>query len=145
MNIHARLPYFMAANQWQYAQHITIFAREEFLSDAEEKLLDCNHVCRHKEGFWNGVSGDQFGEQTYIRYGKSKGGLVGISLSEDQVASWVLYYPICNFVSLTKDTMFDDSSESDEETCQEAVNAVHKEEGVSRMKLDAEDREKIEK
>ena len=35
------------------------------------------HVCRHKEGVLNSVFLDQFGEQTYIRYGMAKCGLVG--------------------------------------------------------------------
>ena len=36
-----------------------------------------HHVCRHRDGSWNAVFDDQFGEQTYIRQGKAKGGLVG--------------------------------------------------------------------
>ena len=34
--------------------------------------LSGEHVCRHQEGTWNSVFSDQFGEQTYIRYGKAK-------------------------------------------------------------------------
>ena len=48
--------------------------------DTKSDLMAGAFVCRHREGVWNSVSADQFGEQTYIRYGKSKGGLVGISL-----------------------------------------------------------------
>ena len=57
-------------------------------------------VWGHREGVWNAVLADQFGEQTYIglRYCKSEGGLVCISLSAEQVACWVLTYPLCQRV-----------------------------------------------
>lgn len=56
----------------------------------------------------NAVFSDQFGEQTYIRYGKARGGLVGITLSPDQVARWILSYGVRSTVSLSMDTMFKD-------------------------------------
>ena len=60
-------------------------------------------VCQHQEGVWNAVLADQFGEQTYIRYGTSKGGLVGMTLSAEQVACRVLSFPLCQHVSHTFD------------------------------------------
>ena len=42
-----------------------------------------------------------------IRYGKAKGGLVGITLNPDQVAGWVVSYHICNTVALAMDDIFD--------------------------------------
>ncbi len=64
------------------------------------------HVCRHKAGVWNSVWSDQFGEQIYIRYGKAKGGLVGLTLNAEQVASWVLSNNVCNLLSMAMDSMF---------------------------------------
>ena len=55
-------------------------------ADAKADLMAGIFVCRHGDGSWNAVSADQFGEQTYIRYGKSKVGLVGLTLSAEQVA-----------------------------------------------------------
>jgi len=79
---------------------------------------------------WNSVFLDQFREQTYIRYGKSKGGLVGKTLSSEQTAVWVLYHHICNTLSLAIDGLFDDNSYEDYEDCDETVNVkIHKEEG----------------
>jgi len=61
----------------------------EMESSLPEEMLAAflrrEHVCRHYSGFWNAVFFDQFGKQTYIRYGKVKGGLVGKSLSSEQV------------------------------------------------------------
>ena len=53
--------------------------------DTSEAFLHGEHVCGHRKGVWNTLFLDQFGEQTYIRYGKAKGGLVGKTLSEEQV------------------------------------------------------------
>ena len=64
---------------------------------AKEMFMRGDHVCRHREGVWNAVC---------IGYRKAKGGLVGLTLSSDQVAGWVLSYHICNTVSLSMDDMF---------------------------------------
>ena len=95
------LPYFFAAGHWHYARHVTWHLQEMSClpEDAKSDLMAGAFVCRHREGVWNSVSADQFGEQTYIRNGKSKGGLVVISLSAEQVACWVLSYPLCQRVS----------------------------------------------
>ena len=94
------LPYFFAAGHWHYARHVTWHLQEMSClpEDAKSDLMAGAFVCRHREGVWNSVSADQFGEQTYIRNGKSKGGLVGISLSAEQVACWVFSYHLCQRV-----------------------------------------------
>ena len=71
--------------------------------EVEQSFLDGAHICRHREGVWNSVFADQFGEQTYIKYGKSKGGLVGLTLSPQQVARWTLSNNVCNTVSNAMD------------------------------------------
>ncbi len=83
-------------------------------------------------------SATSFGEQTYIRYGKAKGGLVGITLNPDQVAGWVLSYHICNTVSLALDDIF--NKEGGE---MRGPHVKHKEEGLRRRRLDANDRAMI--
>ena len=72
----------------------------------QEQYLTDRHICQHAAGVWNAISEEQFGEQTYIRYGKSKGGLVGISLPADQVAGWVLSHHMCDTLALAMDEMF---------------------------------------
>jgi hypothetical protein len=66
------------------------------------------------------------------RYGKAKGGLVGMTLSADQVARWLLSYNLCQQVSTSLDKMFDDD---EDEECDVKENC-HKEEGANRKKLD---------
>ena len=99
------------------------------------------HVCRRNDGSWNSVFSDQFGEQTYIRHGKAKGGLIGMTLSPEQVTRWVLSYHICNSISIALDIMFQDSENEE----YEAKTGRHKEEGKQRKVLDAADRKKIER
>ena len=89
-------------------------------------------VCGHLEGVWKAVWADQFGKQTYIRYGKSKGGLAGISLPAQQVACWVLSYHLCQRVSQAFELMFE-STDSKGATLTTAIK--HKEEGLKRRKL----------
>ena len=98
------------------------------------------HVCRHSDGSWNAVFSDQFGEQTYIRQGKAKGGRVGITLSPDQVTRWVLSHHICSNVSQSMDAMF----QSNEDEDYDIRTNKHKEEGKQRKQLDTTDRKKIQ-
>ena len=97
--------------------------RGDLPDEVEKMFLDGEHVCRHRKGAWNAVFTDQFGEQTYIRHGKSRGGLVGITLSPEQVARWILSNNICNVVSLAMDKVFDNGDEE-----YDAKEDKHKEE-----------------
>ena len=72
--------------------------------EVEQKFLNGDNACQHRDGVWNRIFSDQFGEQTYMRYGKSKGELVGLILSPNQVAQWVLSNNICNTVSIAMDS-----------------------------------------
>jgi hypothetical protein len=135
--------YFFAAGHWNYAGCGVWYVQEmqgAFPSEARAMFMNGEHVSRHRDGVWNSVFSDQFGEQTYILYGKVRGGLVGAASSPDQVAGWVMSYHICNTVILSLDNMFE-SEDTDEEFDQ--TKQKHKEEGKKRRIMDAEDRQKI--
>lgn len=130
------LCYFWAAGHWNYARYIFwhITDMENFLDDeAESMFLLGDNVCRHTDGSWNAVYSDQFGKQSYLRYGKAKGGLVGLSFSEDQVASQVVSQHVCNYLSLLMDHMYSGKDKR--------VTNHHKEEGNIRKFLHAYERE----
>ena len=136
------LPYFFAAGHSKYARYVTWYLLERqgaLPAAARQMFLNGDHVCRHRSEVWNFVFSDQFGEQTYIRYGKAKGGLVGITLNADQVSGWVLSYHMCNTVSLAMDDMFDNEDDSE----MGGPHVKHKEEGLRRRRLDADDRAKV--
>lgn len=122
------VPYLFAAGYWNYARYISRHILEMETLLPEEILaafLRGEHVCRHHSGFWNAIVLDQFGEQTYIRYGKTEGGLVGKSQSSEQVSEWVLSHHICNAMTLKMDNMFTEEGEDDFDK----KGGRHKEEG----------------
>ena len=63
----------------------------------------------------------------YIRYGKAKGGLVGKSLSSEQVTEWVLSHHVCNMMSMKMDNMF---SEEAADKVQEKVEFIKKRDAI---------------
>ena len=83
------LPYFFAARHIHYARYITWHLLEMRCLSAAAKadLVSGAFVCRHRQGSWNAVSRDQFGEQTAIKIGK--GGLKGITLDPEMVTEWI--------------------------------------------------------
>jgi hypothetical protein len=104
-----------------------------FPQDAKKDLLDGAHVCRHSDGA-AAVSGDQYGEKTYIRQGKEAGGMKGISTNPEQVAVWIESFGVCSHFSWTMDDMY----------CRDGSTASapvkHKEEWEKRQELDKQDR-----
>ena len=68
------LKYFFLAGHVQYARYLSQYQLEmnALPHEARSDLLSGAFVCRHHEGYWNAVSGDQFGEQTAIKIGKGR-------------------------------------------------------------------------
>ena len=111
-------------------QHIPLEAKQDLLNGA--------HVCRHTEGA-AAVSGDQYGEQTYIKQGKQAGGLKGISTNPEQVAVWIESISVCSHLAMAMDGMYSSNARPASET----TNAKHKEEGSKMRELDRDDRLRI--
>ena len=72
--------------------------------DVKKDLIAGAHVRRHKEGSWNAVSSDQFGEQTAIKMGN--GGLKGMTLSSELVTEWSNAFPISAYLSDAMDVLY---------------------------------------
>jgi len=100
-----------------------------------EEFLQGNHVMRHQPGLWNGIWSDMFIESTFMRYGHSPGGIIGITLKPSTLKRWALSLHICS--QLVKDV-----TELRENHRQNSVT-VHKEEMPSRIQSDGVDREKL--
>ena len=94
-------------------------------------------MCYHHDGIWNSVFLDQFPEQTYIRDGKSKGGLVGESLSKIRYQELILSHHLCNILCLLMDSVYCMRSQ------QIMTKHAEEEEAGGRKRLDASDRNKI--
>ena len=72
------LPYFFVAGHHHYARYISWHLRDmqHIPLDAKQDLLNGSHVCRHIDRA-AAVSGDQYGEQTYITQGQTSRGTEG--------------------------------------------------------------------
>ena len=84
------LPYFFVAGHHHYARYISwhLGDMQHIPLDAKQDLLNGSHVCRHIDRA-AAVSGDQYGEHTYvyITQGKHAGGLKGISTNMNKSPS----------------------------------------------------------
>ena len=96
-----------------------------------------NHVMRHQRGIWNGLWSDLYIETTFMRYGHSPGGIVGITLQPSTLKRWALSLHIC--VQLKKNII----SLSDHDV--HHTITTDKEESATRIMTDSVDREKIRK
>ena len=93
------------------------------------------HVARNSTGFFNGIWSDMLIETTYMKFGSSPEGLVGVTLKPKSVIRWA--YSFHKISTMTK--------ELKEITDTSNREGKHKEEYKGRMKSDLEDRMKIRK
>lgn len=100
-----------------------------------QDFLQGKHVTRHQPGLWNAIWTDMFIESTFMRYGHSPGGIIGITLKPSTLKRWALSLHVCSHI-------VQDVSEMGNENHQVPVT-VHKEEMPARKKTDAADREKL--
>ena len=79
---------------WQRAcQLCTIWAilpSVNGLNAVRDRFMKGEHVMHHVPGVWNGIWGDMFIETTFMRYGHSHGGIIGITLRPDTLKAWEL-------------------------------------------------------
>ncbi len=99
--------------------------------DVMSDLVSGAFVCRHHAVYWNGVSADQFGEQTAIKIGKWS--LKGMTLYPELVNVWIDAFPITIHVSDNLDRIYY-ANPGDQST-----QTQHKEEMKHRRILDADD------
>ena len=142
------LPYFFIAGHHHYARYMTqhLLDMQHMLPPmAKTELMSGAFVCRHQTGSWNGVSSDQFGEQTAIRIGK--GGLKGMTLSPEMVAEWINSFPVTAYLSDTTEHIYPDPPLKDRKdqagTSDTSSKPHHQEKGKKRREMDADDRRRI--
>ena len=91
------LPYYFAAGHVNYARYGLYYLRsmEKLPPHVQSHFLHGPHVMRHIHGIWNGLWSDQFIESTFMRYGHSTGGIIGITLKPDALKIWALSRHFC--------------------------------------------------
>ena len=132
------IPFYFAAGHMNYARYGLYYLRsmEKLPPHILSHFLKGEHVMHHIQGIWNGVWSDLFIESTFMRYGHSKGGIVGITLKPEALKVWALSRHLCAELlsSLT------DMEEGEDKT---QTKVTHKEEGKARIEADAKDRDGI--
>lgn len=132
------LPYYFAAGHFNYARYGLYYLRSMELlpPHIQSYFLEGQHITRHISGIWNGLWSDQFIESTFMKYGHSAGGIIGITLKPNALKIWALSRHIC--CKIESDMM---KMEGERNTSN--VNLYHKEESKSRIRTDANDRDKL--
>ena len=65
------------------------------------------HITRHEQGYWNGISSDMYIETTFMHYGKGPVGIVGVTLKPSVVKKWPNSLHICTEILKDLDNMRD--------------------------------------
>ena len=93
------------------------------------------HTMHHKTGIYNGIWSDMLIETTFMRYGHSQGGIVGITLKPETLKTWAYSIHICH-------SILNDLADMRDEKVSEC-QITHKEETNAKIKSDATDRRNL--
>lgn len=131
------LPLFFAAGHVNYARYASYYLQSmyDLPNELQQQMAKGEHTMHHIPGLFNGIWSDMAIETTFMRYGHSKHGMVGITLNPDAVKTWAYSLHACHSLLNSLNAMRNDQQSS----CQTS----HKEESPGRMKLDQADRKTI--
>ena len=133
------LPYFAAARHLNYFRYGIAYLNKmsQLPPDLVERFMKEEHAMRHQPGLWNSIWSDMMIETTVMRYGHGPTGVKGITLNEKALDVWAL--------SLHITTQLEQDFLSLKDYFADTTVVAHKEEGRSRIKSDAVDRDNIRK
>ena len=133
------IPYFFAAGHINFARYgvYNLLQMINLPDHVMQRFLEGEHVMRLIDGIFNGIWSDMFIETTYMRFGKSPGGLIGKTLNEEASQKWALSHHV---LTKCKSDIFHAIRPSKRNS---STASLHKEEMAWRIKADAEDRGKI--
>ena len=82
--IELMMPFFFAAGHIHYARYATyyIISMQAIPHHILQHFTKGDHLVRHIDDIWNGIWSDMFIETTFMRYGKGKHGIIGITLKK---------------------------------------------------------------
>ena len=133
----ALLPYFFAAGCHNYSRYGELYIhhmkglKPEFM----RKLHNGVFVC-HIPGIYNSTWTDMLIETTYMCLGHGPAGTIGLTTGWKQVITWALSFAMCGELSRNVKQMSNDK--------EQPVQTHHKEESQSRIKIDQDDRQRIQ-
>ncbi len=96
--VNEMMPLFFAAGHTNYARYGLYYVRsmEAMPDDVRSHFMKGEHTMHHKEGLFNGIWSDMAIESTFMRYGHSRGGIIGITLQPNTLETWAYSLHSCN-------------------------------------------------
>ena len=131
------LPFFYAAGHVNYARYALYYLKtmQDLPQTIKEKFIKGEHTMHHCPGIFNGIWSDMAIESTYMRYGKSKDGIVGITLKPETLKTWAYSRHACSNIRNQINEMRNKISAD--------AQSTHKEESPARIQQDSQDRTKL--
>ncbi|KAG1656584.1 hypothetical protein GQR58_023837 [Nymphon striatum] len=108
----------------------------ETMSGLQQVLDDGHHTMHHSTGLFNGIWSEIAIETTFMRYGHSKSGIVGITLKPETLKTWAYSLHTCHGILDYLDEM--------RETYRSPCKTTHKEETAARIQGDEQDRKNLD-
>ena len=136
-SVEEMLPYFFAASHFNYARYALYYVQEmqRLPKVVLDKFLKGEHTMHHRPGIFNGIWSDMAIESTYMRYGKSKNGIVGITLNQQALKTWAYSRHACSQVISQLNELRDKNPQN--------TQLTHKEESPARIEHDKVDRRNL--
>ena len=135
--VEAMIPLFFAAGHMNYARYALYYLRamHDLPEDIKRRFDRGEHTMHHNSGIFNGLWSDMAIETTFMRYGHSKTGIVGITLQPQTLKTWAYSLHTCHtIVNDLHEMRSEDSNKS---------QSIHKEEMPARMKYDEDGRKQL--
>lgn len=134
--VEGMIPLFFAAGHYNYARYTLYYLRsmQALPDNVLYHFLAGEHTMRHAAGIRNGIWADMAIETTYMRYGHTMGGIIGITQSPETLKIWAYSKHACNQIISSMCAMHEET---------QAPITHHKEEGRARMSSDEKDRKKL--
>jgi hypothetical protein len=129
------IPLFFAAGHVHYARYALYYLRSMhgLPKNVSDQFMKGQHTMHHNSGLFNGIWSDMAIETTFMRYGKGKSGIVGITVKPETLKTWAYSLHTCHSVIRDLSEMRErDHSQS---------QTQHKEETPGRIKGDLKDRQ----
>ena len=97
---HQMISYFFAAGQVNYTRYELCYLLSMSRSPPTilDQFLKGKHVLRHTEGIWNGIWSDMMTENSYMKFGKGRNGIIGKTTKPRTLQIWAKSQHLCSEV-----------------------------------------------
>ena len=128
---------FFATGHVNYARYALYYLRSiyDLPAELQQQMSKGQHTMHHIPGVFNCIWSDMAIETTFMRYGHSRQGIVGVTLKPEAVKTWAYSSHSCHSLLNNLNVMRNNQ--------QTSVQTSHIEETPGRMKFDQSDRKNL--